>query len=211
MLNKEVFEKVQKHGKKILIVTKYWDSETTKNILREAQKNYSDIVFWLWENRTKILQEKNLERKFINFIGNVQSREIKNIAQNCSTIHSLSSIKHAKKIEDIWIPVEVFLQIKLDPNKDNWVSEEEIWEFLKACKDFKYLKIIGISGIWAAELDDSSRRKEFRKLIHIRDIYIPHWFISAGTSRDYEIALEEWIDIIRVGQKAVILSPWVRQ
>jgi len=204
MLNSEVCKKIQLHKKKILIVTKYWDQEITLQIQKEAKENYPDIYFGIWENRTNILQEKNLPRENTHFIGNIQSREIKNITRLCSTIHSLSSIKHAKKIENQNVKIQAFIQIKLDETKNIWISEEELSEFILACKDFKNLKIIWISGMWAADIQESEKREEFRKLIHIRDQYMPQWLISAGTSRDYQIALEEWIDVVRVGSKAIV-------
>jgi len=203
MLNSEVFDHVKKHHKKILVVTKYWDKEKIWEILKEVESLYPDIFFWLWENRTNILQNKKILRENTHFIGNIQSREIKNIIHLCSIIHSLSSIKHAEKIEKIWIYIEAFIQIKLDINKDIWIYEEELSNFLEICSSYKNLKIIWISGMWAANISEWEKREEFRTLIRIRDTYIRNWLVSAGTSRDYRIALEEWIDIVRIGSKAI--------
>jgi len=55
----------------------------------------------------------------------------------------------------------------------------------------------------SADVSEWEKRSEFRKLILLRDTYMPNELISAGTSRDYEIAIEEWINIVRVGQAAV--------
>ncbi len=204
MLNSEVFENIWNKNRKILIVTKYWDSKTTLSIWDEAQKKYPDSIYGLWENRIETIREKALPRANTHFIWNIQSQKIPEIVNNCSVIHSLSSLKHAKKIENQASPIESFIQIKLDENKDIGISEDEISDFLEACRDFTYLKIIWISGMWAWEVLENEKREEFRKLIHIRDTYIPHWLISAGTSRDYEVALEEWIDVVRIGNKALI-------
>ena len=45
--------------------------------------------------------------------------------------------------------------------------------------------------------------KEFKRLKELRDSYLPGTKISAGTSRDYEIALGEGIDIVRVGNALI--------
>jgi len=203
MLNTEVFDTVRDHNAKILVVTKYWDTQKTLDIFNSCKWDYTDIFFWLWENRTKILQEKWLSRENIHFIGNIQSREIKNIVHYCSTIHSLGSVKHAQKIENVWIYTEAFIQIKLDPKKDIWIPEKDVADFLWATRDFTYLKIIWISGMGATNISEDKKREEFRTLIKIRDIYLPHWLISAGTSQDYQIALKEWIDIVRVWSLAI--------
>jgi len=201
MLSTEVFEKVKRSKSKILIVTKYWNREKTLEIYKQALKEFPEITFGLWENRIETITEKWFPRNIMHFIGNIQSQKIAQIVKNCWVIHSLSSLKHATKIENLWLPVKAFIQIKLDVDKDIWISWENLWYFLEACKDFKHLKIIGISGMWAWDVSEWEKREEFKKLISLRDTYLPNWLISAGTSRDYEIALDEWIDIVRVGTK----------
>jgi uncharacterized pyridoxal phosphate-containing UPF0001 family protein len=48
------------------------------------------------------------------------------------------------------------------------------------------------------------KEEEFRLLKRLRSKYIPNGLISAGTSRDYKIAIKEEIDIIRVGKSLVV-------
>lgn len=203
MLNPQVFKNIQQANKQILIVTKYWDSEKTLEILWEAQEKYPDVFFALWENRIESIIQKNISRDTIHFIGNIQSQKIWDIVKYCSVIHSLSNIKHARKIENIWQEISAFIQIQLDEDKNIWISEFELWNFLKICGDFKCLKIIWIAGMWSADCSQQEKRDEFQKLISLKNKYLPKWLISAWTSRDYELALDEWIDIVRVGNKAL--------
>jgi uncharacterized pyridoxal phosphate-containing UPF0001 family protein len=204
MLNNIVFENITRSQKKILVVTKYWDTEKTQNILSQVEEKYPNIFFGLWENRIETIIEKSLPRNIVHFIGNIQSQKIAQIVKYCSVIHSLSSLKHAIKIENIWFPICAFIQINLDENKDIWISEDNLRYFLEACSKFKNLKIIWISGMWAWDISQQEKKEEFQKLISLRNTYLPDGLISAGTSRDYEIALEEWIDVVRVGQSAII-------
>lgn len=204
MLNTEVFQNIQNAQKKILIVTKYWDEEKTLKIMEEAWILFPEEFYGLWENRIETIKEKNIPREHIHFIGNIQSRKIPEIIQYCSTLHSLSSLKHAQKIEEIGLSTRVFIQIKLDQHKDIWIWEWELWEFLEACSTFKNLKIVGISGMGSWEYSEQDKRNEFQKLISLRDAFLPNGYISAGTSRDYDIALEEWIDIVRIWTASII-------
>ena len=203
MLHETLFKNIQRANKKILIVTKYWDKQKTLDLYNQASKDYPEIVYGLWENRIESIIDKSLPRNTVHFIGNIQSQKIAQIVRYCSTIHSLSSLKHAIKIENCWFPIQAFIQINLDTNKNIWIPEDTLEYFLKACKDFKNLKIIWISGMGSADVSEWEKRSEFRKLILLRDTYMPNELISAGTSRDYEIAIEEWINIVRVGQAAV--------
>lgn len=203
MLNTEVFKNIQDSHKKILVVTKYWDRETTQKILREVQEKFPDVFWGLWENRLDDIKKKYLDRKNVHFIGNIQSRNISEIVEYSSVIHSLSSLKHAQKIEAQWQEIQAFIQIHLDPNKDIWFKESELMTFLEASQKFNNLKIIWVSGMASWENSPEEKRKEFQKLIRIRNNYLPGWLISAGTSRDYNIALTEGIDIVRVGNSAL--------
>jgi len=204
MLNTQVFETIQKSHRKILLVTKYWDAAVTQRIYREVTSIYPETYFWLWENRIEAIIEKNIPREHMHFIGNIQSQKIPDIVKYCWTIHSLWSLKHAIKIENQNIPIRAFVQIKLDENKNIWITQDEIWEFLSTCSTFKNLQIIWISGMGAGDISEQEKQEEFQKLIYLRDMYMPKWYISAGTSRDYEIALKEWIDIVRVGSALML-------
>ena len=204
MLNKKVFQDTQKFKKKILVVTKYWNTEDTLKILKEVEEWYSDILYGIWENRIKSIKEKNIPREKVHFIWKIQSRKISEIISYCSVIHSLENLQHAEKIEKQEIETLAFLQIRLDEKKEIGILPEKLPEFLSYCKNFRYLKIIGISGMWAWEFTTEEKQSEFQKLIKLRNTYLPHGKISAGTSRDYKIALDQWIDIVRVGKNILL-------
>ncbi len=201
MLKHDLFQNIQKSKKQILTVTKYWDKSTTLQILWEVQTKYPQVFFGIWENRIQSLEEKQIPREHVHFIGNIQSRKISEIVKHCSVIHSLASLKHAQKIEYQQTPTKAFIQIQLDPKKQIGIPHSELQNFLSVCASYKYLDIIWISGMGSLEFSESIKRKEFQKLIKLRNDYIPNWLISAGTSRDYILALEEWVDIVRIGQK----------
>ena len=63
------------------------------------------------------------------------------------------------------------------------------------------ISIIWFSSIWKSDCSIEEKNKEFDLLLSLRNKYLPNWFVSAGTSLDYKIALEKWVDVIRVGRK----------
>ncbi len=204
MLNTQLFKEIRTVNKKILLVTKYWDEVTTKELFQAAQSKFWDIIYGIWENRIEQIIEKNIPREHMHFIGNIQSQKIPDIVKHCSHIHSLSSLKHAQKIENQDLKISAFIQIQLDQGKNIWIPEWELWNFLQSCNSYENLRIIWISGMWSGECSDEEKKEEFKKLVALRNTYIPNWFISAGTSRDYKIALEQWIDIVRIGTRLVL-------
>jgi len=206
-LNKKLIEEFENSESKLLAVTKYWNLEETNELISQFWEEGSEILIGLWENRVNSLKEKNMEREATHFIGNIQTKEIKYITQYCCTIHSLDNIKQIRKIEEIcqkqWNWVKVFIQINLDPNKEWWIQIEEIPKFLDELAELENISLIWFSAIWKWEFSEEEKREEFRLLKSLRSKYLQNWIISAGTSRDYKIAIEEGIEIVRVG-KALI-------
>ena len=203
-LNKKLIEEFKNSESKLLAVTKYWNLEETNELISQFWEEDSEILIGLWENRVTSLKEKNMEREATHFIGNIQTKEIKYILQHCGTIHSLDNIKQIRKIEDIcqkqnnWI--KVFLQINLDPTKEWWIKIEEIPKFLDELADLEAISLIWFSWIWKWECSEEEKRAEFKLLKQLRSKYLQNWIVSAGTSRDYKIAIEEGIEVIRVGK-----------
>jgi len=206
-LNKKLIDEFKNSESKLLAVTKYWNLEETNELISQFSEEDTNILVWLWENRVNTLKEKKLEREATHFIWNIQTKEIKYIIQYCWTIHSVDNIKQIRKIEEIcskqnnW--VKVFLQINLDSTKEWGIQIEEIPKFLEELAGLENISLIWFSAIWKWECSEEEKREEFRLLKSLRSKYLQNWIISAGTSRDYKIAIEEGIEIVRVG-KALI-------
>ncbi len=207
MINHSLFKKIKNSNSKILIVTKYRDSNTTNKIISEAENAYPDIIYWLWENRIDNIKSKDIVREKLHFIWSIQSKKIKDVVVHCCSIHSLDSLKHAEIInnecEKQNLKINVFIQINLDPSKESWISPAFLRDFLNEMKKYNSIEVVWISWMWKREFTIEEKRKEFQILLDLKQKYIPTKAISAGTSLDYEIALEMGIDVVRIGRKWV--------
>ena len=203
-INTDLLDKFKWTDSKILAVTKYLEKEDTDYVINNLEENYIDILEWFWENRLESLKEKESDREKTHFIWNIQSKQIKEIIKYASILHSLDDIKHLKKLEDIcskqWNWVQIFLQINLDSTKPGGINIDKIPEYLELIWEMENVSLIWFSAIGKAEFTKEEKEEEFEILIKLRNKYLQNWFISAGTSRDYEIALDKWIDIIRIGK-----------
>lgn len=194
-----VLDKVAKAGKEIIVVTKYLDALTAKAVWPQIRT--LPAVIGVGENRTASLESKNFPREMVHFIGRLQSRQLPDIVRQCATIHSLASLKHARILnEKTTEPVKIYIQVNVakDPSKEG-IPPEDLSSFLKDLKPFSNLEIAGLSSMGWGEFELEEKQQEFQTLIALRDQYLPGGKTSAGTSRDYEIALEQGIDIVRVG------------
>lgn len=207
-INHKLFADFENSNSKLLAVTKYWDIEEIDEFMTELWEEKSNTIIWFWENRVSSIKEKKIDREVCHFIWNIQTKEIKHILQLCSTIHSVDNLKQIKKIEEIcskqdnW--VKIFLQINVDESKISWIDIKDIPMFIELIDECENISLIWFSAIWKAEFTKEEKINEFKLLKELRNKYIPNWIISAWTSRDYEIALVEEIEIIRVWKSLIL-------
>ncbi|PID70515.1 hypothetical protein CSB37_02395 [bacterium DOLZORAL124_38_8] len=197
-LNQAVLEKVAEANKQLVAVTKYFSASELAvfqaDLLRES------CVLALGENRIEVIKQKQIPRQFCHFIGNIQSRNIADIAVHCSVVHSLCKVSHLKKFLQQPVCPQFFLQINVsgEPQKGGLLPEE-LPLFLAEITDTSL--ILGLSAIGAYSADALQKQKEFAVLNQLRRDHNPAWKLSAGTSVDYEQALENGVDIVRIGRK----------
>ncbi|MDD2907660.1 MAG: alanine racemase [Candidatus Gracilibacteria bacterium] len=202
-LNTQLLEKIRNSESRILVVTKYLDKKDTEEVVLFMEQNYFDILEGFGENRLEGVKLKEFDREKSHFIGNIQTKQIKEIVKDCLVIHSVDDMKQILRMEeicskaDLW--VQIFLQINVDVTKPGGVEVDKIPEFLKVIGEMENISLIGFSAIGRSEFTREEKEKEFDLLLNLRNKYIPNGFISAGTSIDYEIALEKGIDIVRIG------------
>lgn len=203
-INTQILEKIKESDSRILVVTKYLNKEDTLETISFMEENYIEILEWFWENRIEWMYEKELDREITHFIWNIQTKQIKDIVKLASIIHSVDDVKQILKMEeicskaDLW--VQIFLQINVDETKPGGIKQEKIPEFLKLIWEMENVSLIWFSAIWKSEFTREEKEAEFDLLLSLRNKYLQNWFVSAGTSLDYEIALEKWIDIVRIGK-----------
>ena len=201
-INTQILEKIKESDSRILVVTKYLNKVDTLETISFMEENYIEILEWFWENRIEWMYEKELDREITHFIWNIQTKQIKDIVKLASIIHSVDDVKQILKMEeicskaDLW--VQIFLQINVDETKPGGIKQEKIPEFLKLIWEMENVSLIWFSAIWKSEFTREEKEAEFDLLLSLRNKYLQNWFVSAGTSLDYEIALEKGIDIVRI-------------
>ena len=200
---------------KLVVVTKSQSLETTRNAVIAGAKI-------LGENYA----EEGIEKKGVlehidniqwHMIGHVQSRKAKLVASDFDMVHSLDSLKLAKRLDNFSrefnkvLPVLLEFNVGGEQNKYGWDSSNvNSWsDFLPIISEISDLKNLNICGImtmppYSGNPEDS--RQYFKRLIQLREYIndrIPSLKlveISMGTSTDFEIAVEEGATILRIGE-----------
>lgn len=182
--------------------------------LDELEEAYNAGSRDFGENKVQELVEKYDE--FHNdvrwhFIGHLQKNKVKYIVGKVFIIHSLDNIGLLKEIEKRYSMnseiANVLIQINIgrDPNKSG-VLLENLEELIEACENCKNVKVKGLMTV-IPKGDEVSNRKYFKNMKEIYDslskkMYnnISMEYLSMGMSGDYQIAMEEGSNMIRIGE-----------
>ena len=167
------------------------------------------------ENYVQELTEKyELTPKDVrwHFIGHLQSNKVKYIAPFASLIHSVDSKKllaeidkQAKKNNRV---IDCLLQIHIAEEETKFgFNENELKELISSdLTVYRNVQIKGLMGMASFTDDIQKVRNEFKFLKRLFDKY-SSWSIvnyqfsilSMGMSADYEVAIEEGTNMVRIG------------
>ena len=178
--------------------------------IKEAY-NYGQLKFG--ENRVQEIVNK--QSKLPNdiewhMIGHLQKNKVKYIARFINLIHSLDRIslakeidKQAKKEERI---INCLIQIKISKEDSKFgIKIEEFRDFYKSLEIYENINIIGLMGMATFTNNIELINEEFKmiKIIYddIASIDPKFKVLSIGMSDDYNIALKNGSNMIRIGSK----------
>lgn len=169
------------------------------------------------ENKVQELTEKQeLLPKDIEWhlIGHLQTNKVKYIASFVTMIHAVDSLKlleeinkQAKKHNRI---IDCLLQFYIAQEDTKFgLNKQEAVDLLESdkFKEFEHIRIRGVMGMASFTEDELQIRKEFRELASVFDFLKSNYFSdqhsfdvrSMGMSGDFEIAMEEGSNMVRVG------------
>lgn len=141
-----------------------------------------------------------------HMIGHLQSNKVKYIAPFVSLIHAVDSKKLLKEIDKRARQnnriIHCLLQIHIAKESSKFgLSEEEAMELFK--QDYPNVSIDGLMGMATFTKDKEQIRSEFNYLNSVfrkaQDINQRLSILSMGMSGDYNIAIEEGSNMIRIG------------
>ena len=181
--------------------------------VQEIQEAYNSGQLKFGENRVQEIVDKqsklpkNIEW---HMIGHLQKNKVKYIAKFINLIHSVDRIslaeeidKHAKKENR---KIDCLIQLKISKEETKFgLQIEDFKNFYESLQKYKNLNFIGLMGMASFTNDNELIDKEFKKIKTIYDdmALIDSGFkvLSIGMSDDYNIALENGSNMIRVGSK----------
>ena len=186
----------------LVVVTKYASLEAVKEALS------SGLVLEVGENRVQDAEKKKLELGALagkvrwRLIGHLQTNKAKQAVEVFDAVDSVDSVKVAAALDKAAAgkKLPVMIQVKLsDRETQSGCTPAELPGLIEAVRKHQNLVLQGLMGI-APDVDPlEAVRPSFRLLRELRDAHLPDGKLSMGMSRDFEIAIEEGSDMIRIG------------
>lgn len=155
-----------------------------------------------------------------HMIGHVQSRKARLVADHFALLHSLDSLKLARRLDRFaaessrGLPALLEFNVGGEESKSGWdASDESRWNALlpeiAELLDLPNLRIRGLMTMPPLGTDSEESRRFFLRLRLLRD-HLASQFpqadwreLSMGTSTDFEVAVEEGATLVRVGTAIV--------
>ena len=150
------------------------------------------------ENRAQDLEAKAAAHPEFrwHFIGQLQSRKVKQILPHAQLIHSVASDSALRQLERHGTPdTKILVEVNIAGEEDKaGIAPDELGEFIARCP----VTVTGLMTMPPFTEDPEGSRPHFAALKRLAD---EHGLteLSMGTSQDYRVAAEEGATIVRLG------------
>ena len=199
---------------RLLVVTKAQPVEVIEAALaagvRVFGENYPE------ESLPKIDVSRETPGVEWHMIGHLQRRKARIVAEHFDQMHSVDSVRIARRLERMLQEADRILPVLLEFNVGGEESkfgfpawDENTWQALlpevSKLLDLPHLKVTGLMTMPPLFMAAEEARPYFVRLRKLRD-YLGEQFpddnwhdLSMGTSGDFEVALEEGATYVRIG------------
>jgi pyridoxal phosphate enzyme (YggS family) len=190
----------------LVAVSKTVDSDTVR---RAYELGITDFG----ENRVQEFNHKieELPQARWHLIGRLQTNKVKDVVGRATLIHSLDRWNLAEELNkrglQQGVEVPCLLQVNIAGEEQKaGVEPDEVESFLESLGQLEALRIEGLMTM-APLLDQGEKaRPVFKELYQIKEKASKNRYnsvnlryLSMGMSQDYEVAIEEGANIVRVG------------
>ena len=185
----------------LIAVSKKKPAQDIQSVIDDGHTSFGENQIQEIERKWPDLKKLNSNIQ-LHFIGNIQSRKVESIHENCEVVHSIDRMKVVKLFAEIEklknVRRKYFIQINTgnEPQKSG-VMLAEANQFITECIESYGLNIVGLMCIPPINEDPKTH---FLTLADIAKTFNLS-ALSMGMSNDFEIALKCGATHIRIGTK----------
>lgn len=165
------------------------------------------------ENRTQELNRKlqAIPQANWHMIGRLQTNKVKEVVGKAALIHSMDSWHLAREINKraqyLQIEMPVLLQVNISGEEQKTgVEPGEVRAFLDSVGELQALRVYGFMTMAPLSYEGEESRPIFAELANLKAQLegksfkqVDLKYLSMGMSQDYEVAVEEGANMVRIG------------
>lgn len=210
---KKIENAKQKHPDKVekitlVAVTKFQEVSALREVYQSGLSIFGENR--VQELLTKVEPLEDLDLKW-HIIGHLQTNKVRQIIDFVEMVHSLDRLSLAEELEKRASQkdrvLEVLLQVNIaDEAQKHGMSKDEVYPFIEEMKRFSHLRVKGLMLIAPNLEDKEALRPIFKEMYSLfkgiqekNYSHIEMDYLSMGMSGDYEIAIEEGSNMVRIG------------
>lgn len=205
---------LQQNSVQLIAVSKNQSVNSIAMLYNIGQQDFAEN--YLSEAINKINELKTIPDIIWHYIGKIQSRKIKDIAQHFDWVHTVENTQHAEKLnfyaKQFNKKLNILLQINIDndPNKSGISFDDQVIPTIKQIinHDYSHLNICGLMGMLKQDNTHfETQYSSFKQLDNLltnlnQRLGLQLNVLSIGMSGDYQAAIaasSASMTMIRIG------------
>jgi len=197
-------------GEIVLVgVTKFADASQINEAIQSGLKHIGENKVQEAQKKFSLIKDSGL-KVTRHMIGHLQTNKVKHALESFDLIQSVDSLKLAATLEvqaaKLNKNIDILLQVNTAGEEQKYGCEpSETVDFVSEIFKLKHIRLRGLMTIAPMVQDKDIVRQCFKDLCILRDqinkkFQIQLKYLSMGMTNDYEIALEEGSNMIRIGR-----------
>lgn len=148
-----------------------------------------------------------------HMIGHLQTNKVKDAIEVFNLIHSVDSLKLCgeinKRAVKVGKTIDILLELNLSGEKTKYgFSQKELLDAILLMEKYSNIRVLGLMTMTPLSEDHEDSRPYFQRLFNLRreisekalPLNVEMKYLSMGMTQDFEVAVEEGANIIRIGR-----------
>lgn len=192
----------------VIAVSKTVDASRAKEAVESGLVNLGENKVQELVSKYEALHDMGIKW---HMIGHLQKNKVKYIIDKAELIHSVEDIELANEINKRaaknGLTANILIELNIAKEESKFgIDDENVYEFVKELEQFENIRVMGLMTVAPNSENPEDIRWVFKKMKeifeNIKSMDLKNTdmkYLSMGMTNDFEIAIEEGSNIVRIG------------
>lgn len=192
----------------VIAVSKTVDASRAKEAVESGLVNLGENKVQELVSKYEALHDMGIKW---HMIGHLQKNKVKYIIDKAELIHSVEDIELANEINKRaaknGLTANILIELNIAKEESKFgIDDENVYEFVKELEQFENIRVMGLMTVAPNSENPEDIRWVFKKMKeifeNIKSMDLKNTdmkYLSMGLTNDFEIAIEEGSNIVRIG------------